>query len=58
MLICRGKYDNNNNLNHNIVNYLRNLITFAEKYNVDSFEEIEDKILMSWDQEHIIMNHY
>ncbi len=42
-----------NNLNHNIINYLKNLIIFAEKYNIDSFEEIEDKILELWNKEHI-----
>ena len=42
-----------NNLNHKILNYLKNLIIFAEKYNIDSFEEIENKILKLWNQEHI-----
>lgn len=42
-----------NNLNHKIINYLKNLIIFAEKYNIDSFEEIENKILKIWNQEHI-----
>ena len=27
-------------LNHKIINYLKNLIIFAEKYNVNSFQEI------------------
>ncbi len=42
-----------NNLSHKIIDYLKKLIIFAEKYNIDSFEEIEDKILILWDQEHI-----
>ena len=42
-----------NNLNHKIINYLKNLIIFAEKYNIDSFKEIENKILKIWNQEHI-----
>lgn len=40
-------------LNHKIINYLNNLIMFAEKYNVNSFEEIEDKILILWEHGHI-----
>ncbi len=42
-----------NNLNHKIIKYLKNLIIFAKTYNIDSFEEIEDKILKLWSQEHI-----
>ena len=42
-----------NDLNRKIINYLRNLMTFAKKYNIDSFKEIEDKILELWNQEHI-----
>ena len=42
-----------NDLNHKIISYLKNLIIFAEKYNIDSFEEIENKILKLWNQEHI-----
>ena len=40
-------------LNHKIINYLNNLIMFAKKYNVNSFEEIEDRILTLWEHEHI-----
>ena len=40
-------------LNHKIINYLNNLIMFAKKYNVNSFEEIEDRILALWEHEHI-----
>ena len=40
-------------LNHKIINYLKNLIMFAKKYNVNSFEEIEDRILTLWEHEHI-----
>ncbi len=40
-------------LNHKIINYLNNLIIFAEKYNVNSFQEIEDKILTLWEHGHI-----
>ncbi len=43
----------NNDLSYKIINYLKNLIIFAEKYNIDSFEEIENKILKLWNQEHI-----
>lgn len=43
----------NNDLSHKIINYLKNLMLFAEKYNIDSFEEIENKILKLWNQEHI-----
>lgn len=43
----------NNNLNYKIINYLDNLITFAQKYNINSFEEIENKILKLWNKEHI-----
>lgn len=42
-----------NDLNYKIVNYLKKLIIFAKKYNIDSFEEIENKILKLWNQEHI-----
>lgn len=42
-----------NNLKYKIIKYLNNLIIFAEKYNIDSFEEIENKILKLWNQEHI-----
>lgn len=42
-----------NDLSHKIINYLKNLMLFAEKYNIDSFEEIENKILKLWNQEHI-----
>ena len=41
------------NLNHKIINYLKNLKIFAEKYNVDSFKETENKILNLWNQQHI-----
>lgn len=43
----------NNDLSYKIINYLKNLMIFAEKYNIDSFEEIENKILKLWNQEHI-----
>ena len=42
-----------NNLNHEMIRYLNNLIIFAEKYNIDSFEEIENRILELWNQHHI-----
>ncbi len=42
-----------NNLNYKFTKYLNNLIIFAEKYNIDSFEEIENKALKLWSQEHI-----
>ena len=32
-----------NDLSYKIINYLKNLMIFAEKYNIDSFEEIENK---------------
>ena len=42
-----------NNLNHEMIRYLNNLIIFSEKYNIDSFEEIENRILELWNQHHI-----
>lgn len=42
-----------NDLNFKFINYLKNLIIFAEKYNVNSFEEIEDRILTLWEHGHI-----
>lgn len=42
-----------NNLNHEMIRYLNNLIIFAEKYNIDSFEEIENRILELWNQHHV-----
>mgnify|MGYP004631262135 FL=1 len=42
-----------NDLNFKLIKYLKNLIIFAEKYNVNSFEEIEDRILTLWEHGHI-----
>ena len=39
------------NTRHNIGYELADM--FAKKYNVNSFEEIEDRILTLWEHEHI-----
>lgn len=50
---CLGSLIDDNNLNNQLINYLKNIIIFVKKYNIDSFDEIETKILELWEQKHM-----